>query len=197
MRFNNPYRELDNMKGEDEKLYNWLLYSLHTIQRSKRDMTEIDLLDYFRRFVASWEPSLAKKNIKIGLTAIGMDNAKVDAFEMDLDSIYNNFVSNSINAFMRSPVEEKRIDISIKNDHGYMVVDFVDNGNGLSKEYRSDPDVIFNAFETSTVDSKNNKIGTGMGLFIAKGVIDKFKDSTIAILPVEVGFAIRTILKLK
>lgn len=197
MRFNNPYRELDNMKGEDEKLYNWLLYSLHTIQRSKRDMTEIDLLDYFRRFVASWEPSLAKKNIKIGLTAIGMDNAKVDAFEMDLDSIYNNFVSNSINAFMRSPVEEKRIDISIKNDHGYMVVDFIDNGNGLSKEYRSDPDVIFNAFETSTVDSKNNKIGTGMGLFIAKGVIDKFKDSTIAILPVEVGFAIRTILKLK
>ncbi len=64
-------------------------------------------------------------------------------------------------------------------------------------EYRSNPEVIFNAFETSIVDNKNNKIGTGMGLFIAKGVIEKYKDSTISILPVEKGFGIRTILKLK
>lgn len=197
MRFNNPYRELDIMRDEDEKLYNWLLYSLHSVKRSKRDVVEIDLLDYFKRFVASWEPSLAKKNIKINLIDSETVNAKIDAFEMDLDSVYNNFVSNSINAFLKSTVEEKRIDILIKNDHGFFVVDFIDNGIGLSKEYRSNPDVIFNAFETSVVDSKNNKIGTGMGLFIAKGVIDKFNDSTISILPVETGFAIRTILKLK
>jgi len=36
-----------------------------------------------------------------------------------------------------------------------------------------------------------------MGLFIAKGVIDKFDDSSIAVLPVKEGFGIRTILKLK
>ena len=36
-----------------------------------------------------------------------------------------------------------------------------------------------------------------MGLFIAKGVIDKFKDSTISLLSVQQGFGIRTILKLK
>ena len=35
-----------------------------------------------------------------------------------------------------------------------------------------------------------------MGLFIAKGVIDKFKDSTISLLPMNKGFGIRTILKL-
>ena len=197
MRFDNPYKELDTMKGEDEKLYNWLLYSLHSIQRSKRDWKDIKLAEYFKNFKKAWEPSLSKKNIRIELALSGMEEAKVSAFEMDLDSVYNNFVSNSINAFLRSSETEKIIRMNVYNDHGYAVADFYDNGCGLAAEYRDNPEVIFNAFETSIVDNKNNKIGTGMGLFIAKGVIDKFEDSTIAVLPVKEGFGIRTILKLK
>lgn len=196
MRFNNPYKELDTMKDEDEKLYNWLLYSLHSIQRSKRDLKKINLEEYFNGFIKAWEPSLLKKNISIKLEMSGMEGAKINAIEMDLDSVYNNFVANSINAFLRSPELNKEIDVRIVNDHGYAVIDFVDNGCGLASEYKNNPEIIFNAFETSIVDSKNNKIGTGMGLFIAKGVIDKFKDSTITLLPVDKGFGIRTILKL-
>ena len=196
MRFNNPYKELDNMKDEDEKLYNWLLYSLHSIQRSKRDWKQIKLSEYFDGFVSAWKPSLSKKSISINLEMSGMENARINAIEMDLDSVYNNFVANSINAFLRSQELNKEINVRIINDHGYAVIDFIDNGCGLASEYKNNPEVIFNAFETSIVDSKNNKIGTGMGLFIAKGVIDKFKDSTISLLPVDKGFGIRTILKL-
>ena len=184
------------MKDEDEKLYNWLLYSLHSIQRSKRDLKQINLEEYFNGFIKAWEPSLLKKNISIKLDMSGMEGARINAIEMDLDSVYNNFVANSINAFLRSPELNKEIDVRIVNDHGYAVIDFVDNGCGLASEYKNNPEIIFNAFETSIVDSKNNKIGTGMGLFIAKGVIDKFKDSTITLLPVDKGFGIRTILKL-
>lgn len=197
MRFNNPYKELDTMKGEDEKLYNWLLYSLHSIQRSKRDWTEIQLSSYFENFVKAWEPSLSKKSIKMIPNITGMDGACIDAFEMDLDSVYNNFVANSINSFLKSTELEKIIQLNVTNDHGYAVVDFLDNGCGLASEYRNNPEVIFNAFETSIVDNKNNKIGTGMGLYIAKGVIEKYNDSAISILPVKKGFGIRTILKLK
>jgi len=197
VRFGNPYKELDNMRNEDEKLYNWLQYSLHSIQRSKRDWVEINLSDYFKRFRDSWQPSLSKKNITMILNMSDMEDALIDAFEMDLDSVYNNFVANSINAFLKSKEENKVICLNITNDHGLAVIDFVDNGCGLAAEYKENPNVIFNAFETSTVDSKNNKIGTGMGLFIAKGVIEKFTDSAIAILPQQKGFGIRTILKLK
>ena len=35
-----------------------------------------------------------------------------------------------------------------------------------------------------------------MGLFIAKGVVSKYKDASIALIPVENGFGIRTILKI-
>ena len=196
-RFGNPYKELDIMKGEDEKLYNWLQYSLHSIQRNKRDKKKIYLSDYFQRFTESWHPTLSKKNISIELKLNGIDKAAVNAIEMDLDSVYNNFVANSINAFLKSREESKRININVFNDDGDVVVDFIDNGCGLSPEYQNNPDVIFNAFETSTVDNKNNKIGTGMGLFIAKGVIEKIPDSSIALLSVKKGFGIRTIIKIK
>ena len=55
----------------------------------------------------------------------------------------------------------------------------------------------FLTFETSIVDNQNNKIGTGMGLFIAKGIISKYPDTMSALLPVEKGFGIRTIFKIK
>ena len=197
MRFDNPYRELRNMKEEDEKLYNWLLYSLNSIRRSKRDWVDIDLSNYFTLFIESWKPILLRKLIHIDLQLINMDGAFIKGFEMDLDSIFNNFVTNSISAFLTSKEENKTISVRVSNDHGYAVIDFVDNGIGLSQEYKNNPDVIFNAFETSIVDNQNNKIGTGMGLFIAKGIISKYPDAMIALLPVEKGFGIRTIFKVK
>lgn len=197
MRFDNPYQELRNMKGEDERLYNWLLYSLNSIRRSKREWVDIDLSNYFTLFVESWRSILLRKLIYIDLQLTNMNGALLKGFEMDLDSIFNNFITNSTSAFLTSNEENKKISVSVNNDHGYAVIDFVDNGIGLSQEYKSNPDVIFNAFETSTVDNQNNKIGTGMGLFIAKGIISKYPDAMITLLPVKTGFGIRVIFKIK
>lgn len=197
MRFDNPYRELEHMKEEDEKLNNWISYSLRSIRRSKRDRSDIVLTSYLESFVDSWKPSLSKKNISIAISKNGIEKESIDAVEMDLDSIFNNYVTNSISAFLTSKEEMKTISISITNDHGYAVIDFIDNGVGLAKQYQENPEMIFNAFETSMVDNQNNKIGTGMGLFIAKGVIGRYQDSMIALIPVKTGFGIRTIFKLK
>jgi Histidine kinase-, DNA gyrase B-, and HSP90-like ATPase. len=196
MRFDNPYKELEHMKEEDEKLNNWISYSLRSIRRSKRDRGDISLVSYFKDFIESWQSVLSKKNIIIH-PSINMDDAIINAVEMDLDSIFNNYITNSITAFLTSDEDEKIINIIISNDHGYAIIDFIDNGVGLAKQYQNNQDVIFNAFETSKVDNQNNKIGTGMGLFIAKGIISKYPDSMIVLLPVEKGFGIRTIFKIK
>lgn len=196
MRFDNPYKELEHMKEEDEKLNNWISYSLRSIRRSKRDRGDISLVSYFNDFIESWQSVLSKKNIIIH-PSINMDDAIINAVEMDLDSIFNNYITNSITAFLTSDEDEKIINIIISNDHGYAIIDFIDNGVGLAKQYQNNQDVIFNAFETSKVDNQNNKIGTGMGLFIAKGIISKYPDSMIVLLPVEKGFGIRTIFKIK
>ncbi len=196
IRFGNPYKELEIMKGEDEKLNYWLLYSLNSIRRDKRDRSAIDLSLYFNSFVDSWRPTLQKKSIDLVLQMEGVEGITINGLEIDLDSIFNNYVTNSIAAFLTSKEGNKKILINVSVDHGFAVIDFIDNGKGLAEEFKDNPEVIFNAFETSTVDNKNNKVGTGMGLFIARGIINKYKDSMIALLPVEKGFGIRTMIKI-
>ena len=73
----------------------------------------------------------------------------------------------------------------------------MDNGLGLAAEYTQNPQMIFDAFETSSRDKNGNKTGTGMGLFIVKGIIDSYPDAQIYVNPVPKGFCMKIILKLK
>lgn len=197
VRFGNPYAELENMKTEDEKLRNWISYSLDSIKRTKRNLVDINLANYFINFEKIWQPLLKKKNIKLILNIPDSFDVKLSAYEMDLDSIFNNLVLNSIASFLRSDEMDKKISINLMIDHGFISIDFTDNGIGLAKQYKNNPDVIFNAFETSTVDRDNNKVGTGMGLYIARGIVDNYKHASIAFNPIDRGFSIRTIFKIK
>lgn len=194
-RFDNPYYHIALIRQEDQKLNQWLQYSLNTIRRDKRERRMVYLRDYFESFGQLWAESLQRKSIKLQIDDIPAE-LSFRAFEMDLDSIFNNFVANSVYSLLRTDANAKQIRICAYKDHEYASIDFIDNGKGLDREYRDNPTVIFNALETSTKDKYGNKIGTGMGLYIAKSVVDSYKDASIGIIPVETGFGIKVLFKL-
>lgn len=196
-KYENPYYDLELMHGEDEKLYNWLQYSLNSIQRSKRDRKDIDLVSYLKGVVVAWKSALNKRNIAIEASAPGVTSAIMVGLEIDLDSIFNNFVANSVASLINTDVSPKKIIITLSLDHDRAIIEFVDNGRGLADEYKRNPDVIFNAFETSAVDKNGNKIGTGMGLYIVKGIISSYPDADVSLMQLPQGFGIKVIIKLK
>lgn len=194
-KLDNPYYLIDLIRNQDAKLHQWLDYSLNAIKRNKRDRTDMSMKDYFGRYLDLWKASLLQKNIQFEVLPnpkeTTMDSV-LNCYEMDLDSIFNNFVTNAVSSLIRTPRDDKKIQIHWKTDNQFLVVDFVDNGLGLAEEYKNDPNRIFNAFETSSCDSKGNKIGTGMGLFIVKSVVDSYPDATVSLTEgVENGFGIR------
>ncbi len=194
-RFDNPYYHIALIRQEDQKLNQWLQYSLNTVRRDKRERRTVSLRDYFESFGQLWAESLRRKSIQLQIDDIPAD-LSFRAFEMDLDSIFNNFVANSVYSLLRTEIKSKEIRIRAYKDHEYASVDFTDNGKGLDREYRDNPNVIFNALETSTRDKFGNKIGTGMGLYIAKSVVDSYKDASIGIIPVQIGFGIKVLFKI-
>ena len=194
-KYDNPYFHIELIREEDNKLHQWLNYTLNTVKKDKRERHNIVISDYFARFEQTWEEALKGKSIKIVSNGDKNSQDCIRGFEMDLDSIFNNFVTNSVASLLRTPRNDKQINISWKTDHGYIVIDFEDNGLGLAEEYKAKPEVIFNAFETSTVNKDGEKIGTGMGLFIVKGIIDGYKDSSISITKIDNGFGLRVIFK--
>lgn len=194
-KFDNPFYHIELIKQEDQKLQQWLQYSLNTIRRDKRERRLVSLREYFLSFEQLWKESLQRKSITLSISEIS-EELSVKAFEMDLDSVFNNFVANSVYSLLRTDVKPKEITVSVYRDHDFVSIDFVDNGRGLDKEYKDNPNIIFNALETSTKDKYGNKIGTGMGLYIAKSVIESYKDASIGLIPLYNGFGIKVLFKL-
>jgi signal transduction histidine kinase len=178
----NPFYMIRLMQEEDTKLKHWLDYSLNTLKRDKRERTNLDLIDYFERFKSTWSKALAQRNIDVVLNGERDKGIVFRAFEVDMDSIFNNLLSNSMNALKGFSKEQKIISISWKKvDENNVEIIFSDNGKGLDTQYQENPDEIFNLNESSKKDKKGNVIGTGLGLYIVKSIIEEYNNSSISI----------------
>lgn len=197
-KFENPYYLLHLIREDDIKLHQWLNYSLNAIRRNKRDQRSIAISEYFTSFKNSWLNSLKQKNINIEIfPQETTETPYFYGYEMDLDSIFNNLVTNSVTSLLRTEEVNKKIWLKWHIENDFLKIEFMDNGLGLASEYREHPDMIFDAFETSSKDKNGNKSGTGMGLFIVKGIIDSYADSSIFVIPIQKGFGMEIILKIE
>lgn len=179
----NPFYMIRLMQEEDTKLKHWLDYSLNTLKRDKRERTNLDLADYFERFKSTWIKALAQRNVDVVLNGERDKGFVIRAFEVDMDSIFNNLLSNSMNALKGYSKEAKTISISWKKaDENNIEIIFSDNGRGLDNQYQENPDEIFNLNESSKKDKKGNVIGTGLGLYIVKSIIEEYNNSSISII---------------
>ncbi|HAH54556.1 MAG TPA: ATP-binding protein, partial [Flavobacterium sp.] len=188
----NPFYMIRLMQEEDTKLKHWLDYSLNTLKRDKRERTNLDLADYFERFKSTWSKALAQRNISVVLNGEKDKGFVIRAFEVDMDSIFNNLLSNSMNALKGFSKEPKTISISWKKaDDSNIEIIFSDNGKGLEPQYQENPDEIFNLNESSKKDKKGNVVGTGLGLYIVKSIIEEYNNSSISIIGFKSGLQLK------
>lgn len=187
----NPFYMIRLMQEEDTKLKHWLDYSLNTLKRDKRERTNLDFNDYFDRFKSTWNKALAQRSISIVLNGEKENKPIIRAFEVDMDSIFNNLLSNSINALKGYNKGNKIITISWKKNDDNIEILFTDNGHGLDIQYQENPEQIFNLNESSKKDKKGNVIGTGLGLYIVKSIIEEYNNSSISIISFTKGLQLK------
>ena len=195
--YDNPYSLIRDLRDQDLNIRSWLNFSINSINRDKRTRRVFGMDEYFAHFESTWHTVL--KELNINMTIAGFTSEmKVKAFYIDLDTIFNNLLSNAIYAIKESKKTENRnITISGGIDNGDIVVLFEDTGIGLAEEYKERPNDIFNAFESSKYDKDGNKIGTGLGLYITKATLAEYKGSSISVMtPRTEGFGLRVRLKM-
>lgn len=109
---------------------------------------------------------------------------------MDMNTIFTNLISNSIDSFQNLKVlRERRIVISMKLENETIIISYSDNGTGLPKVFEKNKENIFLPFTTSKKDRNGTDIGTGLGMYLVKNVIDDY-NGNIEILNPEIGFNI-------
>ncbi len=183
----NPFYMIKLIQEEDTKLKHWLEYSLNTLKRDKRERSNLNFGDYFEKFKSTWSKALEQRNIKISLKGNNDSVNVIRAFEVDMDSIFNNLLSNSMNYLKGIKGKQKLIEIEWKKTGDNIEIKFSDNGKGLDEQYLDNPEEIFKLLESSKKDKKGDTIGTGLGLYIVKSIIEEYNNSSISIIGVKEG----------
>lgn len=191
----NPYYWLEEMRKDDIKIQSWLKFSLGSARKDKRTRKNLNLKNYFNGLDISWSVLLRERGIALSLEIDEDINFRV--FEIDLDSIFSNLVINSIDAFVQSKNSNcRQLKIVSKKDSKNIVVFYSDNGPGISKDIKEPSKIFEPLFTTRRNPNSGEEIGTGLGMWIVKSIVEE-NDGKVDLLNPEEGFSIKLTFPIK
>ena len=121
-----------------------------------------NLLDKTLKLIA---PRLKNKNIEI---IMNNENIEIETYENELVQIYINIINNAIDAFedFKEVDYSKYIFIEIKKTDSSLEIKIKDNAGGIEDE-------IMNRIFEPYFTTKDEKQGTGLGLFMCNEIVTK------------------------
>lgn len=194
----NPLLMVDEMQEIDEKLRQWIEFAIGLTLREKRRPTIVKLVDYFYSFISLWQKLIDDRGIsfKLVFNRAKQSQLVLNIAELDLDTVFDNLLTNSIEAFQRNHFKgRKEVAISLEVVNDKIRVIYRDSGPGIDKSFTNIND-IFNPFETSKRDDLGNEIGTGLGMWLVKSTLDSIK-AQIELKKPRVGFETEIFFNLK
>lgn len=188
--FLNPFVFMENMKKQDLKMQNWLKFSLGAARKDKRKRKHIFFSNYFESLIDTWKSVLENRQVEL---KVDLENSSlgIRVFEIDLDSIFNNLIVNSIDAFiLHKEIVNRTIMISCADSAKEIIIEYFDNGPGLSEDIDK-PEKIFDAlFTTKRNKHTGEEEGTGLGMWLLNSIV-KDNDGSRKLLFPDKGFGIR------
>jgi len=189
-RIYNPFVHIDSMENTDRHIVGWLNYALKPIRKDRRSAKKVFVDSYLSSLHESWDYLLESKKavLKIGVIP---PNTAIQMYPIDLDSIFNNLIVNSLDSFLQSKrAGVRQITIDAHRASDMIVITYQDSGDGLPAEFLDDPEQIFLPHVTSKRNSRTGEvIGTGMGMYIVKMIIDECQGD-IKVVNAKNGFSV-------
>ena len=129
----------------------------------------ISISKYLNEIIHSIHPKLRKTNHIINVHCD--DNIEIYSHPGAIAQIIINLIVNSITHGFEH-IDNGKITIDVAFHHNWLIIDYADNGQGISEEARKQ---LFDAFYTT----KSNKGGTGLGTHIIKNLVIDTLNGTI------------------
>lgn len=184
---------IELLKNDNEKISHWVDYSLTSIGKDKRKRGLLKFSDFFLTLSKSWKKIFDERKIIFSIDDEIKDKQyKFYAFQMDMNTIFTNLISNSIDSFNNlSEIKERKININVQLISDSIQIIYSDNGVGLSNVF-AEKEEIFLPFTTSKKDKKGNDIGTGLGMYLVKNVVDD-NNGIVEIMDSKIGFQFKIV----
>ncbi|MDE2916641.1 MAG: sensor histidine kinase [Paracoccaceae bacterium] len=174
----NPYTILEEWEEDDKRVKQWFTFALSSVNAGRRRRRNVSLREHLQRTKSIWKGFLEPREVDLN---IEFEDDETDvyimAFEIDLDSIFNNLILNSVEAFLSSRhVGKRQIDIGVAVSKDIVRIDYRDNGPGIHLSIK-DPVQIFRFAVTTKVGPDGKANGTGLGMWILAAVLQSFDGS--------------------
>lgn len=149
---------------------------------------EIYIKDVVKKCLNFLEYLFKLNSIKINYQNSSTTSLKI--YLNELVQVFVNLIKNSCDALVESNIENKVININSYENEDYLFIEFEDNAGGIKN------DVITKIFDPY-FSTKNNKNGTGLGLYMSKTIIEEHSGGKIDVYNTKFGakFVIKLPLK--
>lgn len=120
---------------------------------------------------------------KLNSIKVNYQNSSTSSLKIYLNEIvqvFVNLVKNSCDAMIENSIENRVIKIHSYENEDYLFVEFEDNAGGIKN------DVISKIFDPY-FSTKNNKNGTGLGLYMSKTIIEEHSGGNIDVYNTDFG----------
>jgi len=157
------YRSLRSSKALSLLINDYL--DVAQIERGEMEynITEINFSNLLKDVVSEFEV-VAKKSKLDFIFEDKTKNIKINGDINKIRQVLSNIIDNAIKY-----TKEGRVKISTKREDDKIIVSVEDTGIGIKKEKMTE---IFNKFARSEEAIKVNVVGTGLGLFVAKIMVE-------------------------
>lgn len=124
-----------------------------------------------KKVLSILKPQLEQESIILNIEYLSTKNTNI--YENEMVQVFLNIIKNSLDNFKEKQTNNPTINIKTEDIIGKVIVSICDNGGGISEDIRA---LIFDPY----FSTKNNKNGTGLGLYMSKTIIEQHHQGKIS-----------------
>jgi C4-dicarboxylate-specific signal transduction histidine kinase len=173
--------DLDSVVIEEsfDKINDYTQYLSTTINdfrnffRPNKEKSSVEIEEIINKSIELLEKFIDNSNVNLTINLTKMD--KIDIFANEILQSLVNIIKNSLDIVIEKGDREYNIEINTKEEENYQVIEIRDDCGGIQEHILED---IFLPY-FSTKDEKN---GTGLGLYMSKTIVEKHHNGTLNVL---------------
>ncbi|MGB7401228.1 MAG: PAS domain-containing sensor histidine kinase [Arcobacter sp.] len=182
---------LQFLQNEMDDVHNYTQYLTGTIEdftnffKPNKEKESITLDVPIQKALNILNSMIKKENIEVKLDI--QTNKSINIYTNEMMQVFLNIIKNNIDNFIERKISNPQLVICIQEDNNRFTVSICDNGGGINEAIL---EKIFHPY-FSTKDEKN---GTGLGLYISKIVIENHSAGILSAKNTDIGACFEIVL---
>jgi signal transduction histidine kinase len=146
----------------------------------EKKKTKFSVSDVVEHSLTIMRPTLQKVGIVLNFESC--DNSYINGYMNEYTQVVVSILTNAKDVLIHRKIEDASIDMLLSKENDHVILTISDNAGGIDKEHIHK---IFDPYFTT----KHKSMGTGLGLYISKMIIEKNMGGTVSVQNTQKGAA--------